>query len=396
MAQKEAAVISRCNILEEEKMNRLKKLVKPEQLTDLIALACLVLVFVIVAAVSALAHDPGLSAADLKIDNRKLTAQLTFSTQEIALLVPMDGNNDGQISVEEFNGARSQLEAFAREAISISVDGILLTPIEIKPVYGESNALHFNLNYVIKTAGQLKFSSTLLPRLARGHRQYLKIQDATGQTRAERLLDLNQNSYQADLYSLTSGSDGPHSFGGFFKLGIEHILTGFDHLAFLLALLITGGSLREAAKIITAFTFAHSITLALATLNIVSLPSSIVEPLIAVSIIYVGFENILITGGRKQINKRWLLTFAFGLIHGFGFATVLREMGIGANGNAIAPLFSFNLGVETGQLAIAAITLPIIWKMKQRPSFALRYAPACSILVALAGGYWLIERTLLK
>jgi hydrogenase/urease accessory protein HupE len=184
----------------------------------------------------------------------------------------------------------------------------------------------------------------------------------------------------------------PRPFWGFLLIGVEHILLGFDHLAFLFALLIAGGTLREAVKIITSFTVAHSITLALATLELMAIPASVVEPLIAASIIYVGIENIL----RHKIERRWLLTFAFGLVHGFGFASALRELGVGAGVNAVAPLLSFNLGVEVGQIAVAALVLPVIWKLRRHPRFVVRYVPACSILVALAGGYWLIERTVLK
>ena len=122
------------------------------------------------------------------------------------------------------------------------------------------------------------------------------------------------------------------------------------------------------------------------------IPSSVVEPLIAASILYVGLENIL----RNNLQRRWLLTFAFGLIHGFGFATALREMGVGAGGSGVVlPLLSFNLGVELGQIAIAAAALPLIWKLRRRPSFVARFAPACSLLVALAGCYWLIARLFL-
>ena len=195
--------------------------------------------------------------------------------------------------------------------------------------------------------------------------------------------------YELELATL-AGHTKPQTFWGFLLLGIEHILTGFDHLAFLLALLLAGSRLREALKIITSFTIAHSITLALATLNWVNLPANIVEPLIAVSIIYVGIENLF----RREIKGRWLLTFAFGLIHGFGFAGVLRELGIGADGNVVMPLLTFNLGVELGQIGIAALVLPLIWKLRQQPAFVPRYVPACSLLVALAGGYWLVQRTL--
>jgi hypothetical protein len=103
----------------------------------------------------------------------------------------------------------------------------------------------------------------------------------------------------------------------------------------------------------------------------------------------VGVENIV----RENPKGRWLLTFAFGLIHGFGFATVLRELGVGASGSGIAvPLLSFNLGVELGQIAIAAIVLPIIWKLRSRPVFVGRWVPAFSVLVALLGGFWFVQR----
>ena len=131
-------------------------------------------------------------------------------------------------------------------------------------------------------------------------------------------------------------------------------------------------------------------SLAIATLNLVQIPTRIVEPLIAASIVYVGMENLFSRGEPKG---RWVLTFAFGLIHGFGFASVLRELGVGANGSSIAgPLISFNLGVEMGQLAVAAIALPLIWKLQARPVFVQRWVPASSVMVVLLGGYWFIQR----
>ena len=115
------------------------------------------------------------------------------------------------------------------------------------------------------------------------------------------------------------------SFLQFLRLGVEHMITGYDHVLFLFALLIVGNSVRSAAKLITSFTVAHSITLALATFNVVHLPPHVVEPLIAISIIYVGLENLW----HRHLQHRWLLTFGFGLIHGLGFASVLRDTGIG-------------------------------------------------------------------
>jgi hypothetical protein len=127
-----------------------------------------------------------------------------------------------------------------------------------------------------------------------------------------------------------------------------------------------------------------------ATLNLVHIPSRIVEPLIAASIVYVGIENLFRRGDPKG---RWLLTFAFGLVHGFGFASVLREMGVGANGGGlVVPLVSFNLGVELGQIAIAAIALPLIWSLRTRPVFVRRWVPAASSMVAVLGSFWFVQR----
>jgi hydrogenase/urease accessory protein HupE len=359
---------------------------------DLIAILCLALVFMIVAAASVFAHDPGLSAAELKLEEKQLTAQLTFAREEIAMLVPLDTDRDGRITQVEFDAVRPWVEMIARESMTVSLDGRKIDPGEVSAVLGDSNALHFNLSFQALTKGRLQVLTPLLTKLARGHRQFLTIRNEAGNALGEKMLDVNNSSFESDIVALTTAPDKPQTFWQFLRLGVEHILTGFDHLAFLFALLLAGSSFREAAKIITSFTAAHSMTLALATLNLVNLPSNIVEPLIAVSIVYVGLENIF----RRETKWRWMLTFAFGLIHGFGFASVLRELGLGSQGGGVVvPLLSFNLGVELGQIAIAALVLPLIWKFRQEPNFVVRYVPACSLLVALTGVYWLVERTLL-
>jgi hydrogenase/urease accessory protein HupE len=159
---------------------------------------------------------------------------------------------------------------------------------------------------------------------------------------------------------------------------------------FPVGLLLAGSRIKDVAKIITSFTVAHSITPALSTLDLIHLPSGVVEPLIALSIVYVGVENIL----RRNFKWRWLLTFGFGLIHGFGFASALGDLEISSGAQAALPLVSFNAGVELGQLVIAAVVLPLIWRLRKRPVFVVRFAPVCSILISVAGGFWLIERML--
>jgi len=134
----------------------------------------------------------------------------------------------------------------------------------------------------------------------------------------------------------------------FVPAGIHHILIGPDHLLFLVGLLLLGGSLRRLAMVVTSFTIAHSVTLSLAALNILSPPARIIEPAIALSIVYVGADNLLAQGGRDV--RAWI-AFTFGFIHGFGFASVLREMELPSRALGWS-LFSFNFGVEIGQLLV--------------------------------------------
>jgi hydrogenase/urease accessory protein HupE len=324
----------------------------------------------------------------MKIYGNKALARLTFARDDIAMIAPMDADRDGRITRPEFDAAHPRLESLARDSFALTADGEEASPSAVSVGFDESAAIHFDLEFPLPRGSKLNLRSLLIDKLPRGHRQLLTLRDAAGNAQAQRMLDAANNSFEYDLASLPISQTRPRAFPGFLLLGVEHILLGFDHLAFLFALLIAGGKLREAVKIITSFTVAHSITLALATLEVIDIPASVVEPLIAASIIYVGLENIL----RRKIERRWLLTFAFGLVHGFGFASALKDLGVGAGVEAVGPLLSFNLGVEIGQIAVAALVLPLIWKLRQQPRFVIRYVPACSILIALAGGYWLWDR----
>lgn len=340
-----------------------------------------------------LAHDPGLSNIELRLAGGQLIAFLAFNRAEIDPLVKLDANGDGNYTPEELAAARPKLEALANEMLEITANGQHLTVLGSKAELDDANDVLFYITFGGDTTLPIKAKSLLLPRLVRGHRHVISLRGEQGQTINEQILDATHDTFDSSANPTVASANqaAPFSFGEFVKLGIEHIFTGYDHLLFLFALLIVGGSLKEAAKIITSFTLAHSLTLAVAALGWISLRSTLVEPLIAASIVYVGIENLV----RHNYEKRWLLTWCFGLIHGFGFASVLRELGIGANGGGVAmPLFSFNLGVEIGQIAIAILVLPVIWRLHKSPVFVKRYVPVCSVLVALAGAYWLIERTL--
>jgi hydrogenase/urease accessory protein HupE len=228
----------------------------------------------------------------------------------------------------------------------------------------------------------------LLKKLPEGHKQYVTIKDAEGKSLSEKMLTQEDNAIELDI----NAQDGS-MFKDFLVLGIEHILTGYDHLLFLFALLMVTRNFWSAVGIITFFTIAHSITLGLAGLGLVTLPSSVVEPLIAATIIYVGLENLI----SKEPKGRRLLTFSFGLIHGFGFASVLEEMGISSIETGIlVPLFSFNFGVEIGQIVVTSLVLPFIWWLHKKPSIEKYFLPVCSTIVSIAGAIWLLQRTVLQ
>jgi hydrogenase/urease accessory protein HupE len=177
--------------------------------------------------------------------------------------------------------------------------------------------------------------------------------------------------------------------GRFVPAGVHHILIGPDHLLFLVGLLLLGGSIRQLALVVTAFTVAHSITLSLAALNIVSPPARIIEPAIALSIVYVGADNLLVHGGRDM--RAWI-AFAFGLIHGFGFANVLREMDLPARALGWS-LFSFNLGVEIGQLFVVLAVASAFAALRARSEAAGRLLVlAGSVVVVAAGTFWFVQR----
>lgn len=181
----------------------------------------------------------------------------------------------------------------------------------------------------------------------------------------------------------------PQGFGDWFALGVEHIFIGYDHLLFLAALVLVAQRFGELAKVITSFTIAHSITLALASLDVFSIPGWIVEPAIAASIVFVAVENIL----RKEPRGRYRLTFALGLVHGFGFAGVLSEVGL-AEGDLAVGLAGFNLGVEAGQIFLVVFVAPLLMLLRRRPWYGEVAIPASSAIIGFFGAYWVVERIL--
>jgi hydrogenase/urease accessory protein HupE len=236
--------------------------------------------------------------------------------------------------------------------------------------------------------GDLLYHSTVLTATDRTARQVVLI--GAGENAPQALLD--------DAHTtLTISAPAPSVWSTmqrYLVTGIEHIFLGYDHIAFLVAIVLWARRLWPVIKIVTAFTIAHSITLSLAALQIVVIPSAIVEPAIAASIMFVAMENFF----SRNVDGRWRVTFAFGLIHGFGFAGALQEFGLPAN--AVVPaLAAFNIGVEIGQVAIVSIVVPALIALdrlfaadRTKPVRAASLVYALSALITMLGGYWLVTR----
>jgi hydrogenase/urease accessory protein HupE len=339
------------------------------------------------------AHDPGLSTAALKTFPGHFEGEATFARADIERLVHLDANRDGTVSSEELERARPTLEALTRNVFKVpGVDAIVNT----EPAFRLDENDNFHMVWIFRAPGpKLIVESPLIKRLPRGHRQFIRVLDDQGATLTEALLTAEHDAVEfGGRASEEVQTARTSTFGEFFFMGVEHILSGYDHLIFLLGLLIVSSQFRATLWTITCFTLAHSTTLALAAFDVVRIPAHIVEWLIAATIIYVGTENLL---RGNNATGRWKLTLTFGLVHGLGFATDLKEKVAGmVDEKIVFPLVSFNLGVELGQMAIASLVLPMIWWFRNEPVVIRVMVPACSVVVIVAGAWWLLERTLLS
>lgn len=347
-------------------------------------------------AMSVFAHDPGISTGQGTLHADGLDVTFGFAPADAQQLISNGGEISNKWTEQDFESAKARLESLALELYDVRSGDAVVPPSVTEVRLEAADTVNFRFLYPRAPGRSLTLRGLKLSALPAGHRQFVIIADEQGSTIAKKLLSANDAAMEIGAVNTpaTAEQDETTTSLGFVRLGIEHIWTGYDHLLFLFALLVVCRTFRSIVAIITCFTLAHSITLALATLDVVNLPARLVEPAIAASIVYVGVENLLRRG--EEPRGRSALTFAFGLVHGFGFATVLRDLGVGGATQGIAmPLFTFNLGVEIGQVVIAAVVLPIVWRLRRREGFARRGVPALSALVAAAGLYWLVERTVL-
>ena len=348
--------------------------------------------FFLLLAITLQAHDAGISIVDIKLRGGGFTVTSGYAPVDAQAMVQRTDERAELWSPAEFEAVRPRLLVLAAQLWEVRAGGTALPPSHPRVDTIDADNVTVSVDFALPAAtGPVELRSARLPEMLAGHRQYVTVTDASGIFVARKMLD----SVDPGFVFLAAASAAPSpvapTFSGFFKLGVEHIWTGYDHLLFLFGLLLVCRSFRSVVVVITCFTVAHSLTLAAATLDWVSLPGSLVEPIIAASIVFVGAENLWRKG--EEPRGRWALTFVFGLIHGFGFASVLRDLGVGADmGGLMLPLFSFNFGVELGQIAVAAVVLPIFWQLRKNEQFACFGPPVLSALIALAGLFWFCER----
>lgn len=352
-------------------------------------------------AASVAAHPAPFSYLDLHLDNSGLTGTLVVHDLDAAHDLGV-ANADSLLNPAEAQRRRDALIALLAPRLTLTLDG---NPATITwgaiDVVADRQSLRLAFTVTSSRPGHIAIHAYVFP-YDPIHQTFINIYEDTA-LKLQLILDASRQN--AEYYS--GSTQGRWAVvKTFVASGIEHILIGPDHILFLIGLLLLGGSLRRLALIVTSFTIGHSITLSLAALDVVSPPSRIIEPLIALTIVVVGADNLLVLRARRKASKpsvpsaalaseadiRAWLAVAFGLIHGFGFAYVLKEFGLPRAALGWS-LFAFNLGVEIGQLMIVLVAAGTLSMIRSRSEGAARrIAILGSIAVIAAGGFWFVQR----
>lgn len=353
----------------------------------------------------AAAHEIRPTIADVEVggDTVTMTLRITLETllAGIDLASVQDTNDAPEAAIYDSLRAlpADQLEALLRaewqriaQGFLIDVDGMALTP-EIAEVTIPAPG-----DLELPRDSTLTITATLPPGdagvslgLAPGYGSFVPRQIGGGADAYEGFLNGGEMTPPLPRLGILTES-GMSVFLRYIMVGFEHILPlGLDHILFVLGLYFFATRMGPLLWQVSAFTLAHTITLALAATGVVKIPASIVEPLIAASIVYVGVENII---GRRNLKGRTALVFGLGLLHGLGFASVLGDYGI-ASGRFVQALIGFNIGVELGQLTVIAMAFAATGWFITRRWYRSAIAIPSSLVIATIGAYWVVERTLL-
>jgi hydrogenase/urease accessory protein HupE len=337
----------------------------------------------------ALAHTIGMSTGEYAARSSSVVAKLAFARAEVASLLPgIDTNRDGHLTAAEVDAARTVLRDRVLARIVVTVKGAACAPVLTDAALTELDGLLISARWDCKSSdAPFDVELLLLDELGKNHKHIART-SSHGVTHDEVFsADARTFAIEPDDAVAPAAEHRARVRPSFFWMGIVHILEGADHLVFLAGLVLVRARVRSLVAVVTAFTIAHSITLGLAAFGVWSPPPSIVEPAIGLTIAYVGIENFVV----KDAAKRWRITFPFGLIHGFGFASALREVAI--ERSAIpAALLGFNLGVEVGQLAVLAVLVPIVMRLHREDWFERWGMRVASGAVVAAGLVWFVVR----
>ncbi|MFA4969804.1 MAG: HupE/UreJ family protein [Sulfuritalea sp.] len=347
-----------------------------------------------------MAHKASDSYLVLDVKGSEVSGQWDIALRDIDFALGLDRDGSGEITWGELRARHADIAAWALGRLSLQRGGACTLQVADHLVDSHTDGAYAVLQLAGNcpaASGDLTLHYRLLFELDALHRGLLRLSlDGRPQTavfspqRAEQVLVAGEASRLAQ-------------FGQYLVEGIWHIWIGFDHILFLLSLLLPavlvheagrwrgvarfGEALREVLWVVTAFTIAHSITLSLAALGLVSLPSRLVESAIAASVVLAAANNL------KPLveHRRWMVAFGFGLIHGFGFASVLTELGLPQE-TLVLSLLGFNLGVETGQLAIVAVFLPLAYYLRATGFYRRAVFAGGSLITLAIAMIWLVER----
>jgi hydrogenase/urease accessory protein HupE len=349
------------------------------------------LLLLVLAGMPAYAHNAGVSSSEISVNGRVVTVEINALARdyEKAAGVRISEAGSGSVNSVALAVMTPSVLGYVRTNVEVLSDDVACEPDGGKAFPADTHVT-VTLVWTCPNGGALRYRLSLFQDIDPSAQHFVSLKIEGG--KQEFVLD--KNTPELAL------SDGmPANFQvarHFLTAGVEHIFLGYDHIAFLIAIILWTSRLWPVVKAVTAFTVAHSITLSLAALDVVRIPGAIIEPAIAASIIYVAVENFT----TREAGKRWRETFVFGLLHGFGFASALEELGL-PKVKLITALAAFNCGVEIGQVLIVATAFGLLsavdrWQISgaSGPARSAALVHTVSFAIVLLGSYWFVSRTI--